>query len=66
MRLLLETAIIFFGTLMAAALVALGGPVVMEVLTAQAMPPQAHDAAPVMAAAQLRALQDTNPAPPGG
>jgi hypothetical protein len=64
MRLLLETAIIFFGTLMTAALVALGGPAVIELLTAQAMPPPAHGAAPN--AAQLRALQDTRPAPPAG
>jgi hypothetical protein len=66
MRLLIESAIIFFGTLMAAALVALGGPAIMDLVTAQTTQPQLQPAMQVLASAQPRAMQHASPPRPAG
>lgn len=49
MRLLVGSAIIFFATLLAAALVTLGSPAALEVWTAQAAQPRLHTPAPLPA-----------------
>lgn len=57
MRLLIESAIIFFGTLMAAALVALGGPAIVELVTVQEAPQAGQATAQVLASTQPPATQ---------
>jgi hypothetical protein len=64
MRLLIESAIIFFGTLMAAALVALGVPAIVDLMTAQASQPQQQAATQVLAS-EPRAMQHASPPRPG-
>jgi hypothetical protein len=66
MRLLIESAIIFFGTLMAAALVALGGPAIVDLVTARATHPQVQPAIQVLASVQPRAMQHASPPRPAG
>ncbi|HEX9718158.1 MAG TPA: hypothetical protein VGA59_00375 [Ramlibacter sp.] len=63
MRLLIESAIIFFGTLMAAALVALSGPAIVDLVTGQATPSQA--ATQVLASSQPRDVEATSAPRPG-
>jgi hypothetical protein len=57
MRLLIESAIIFFGTLFAAAVVALGGPAIVDLVTAQETRPEAQAAAQVLASIEPPATQ---------
>jgi hypothetical protein len=64
MKLLIESAIVFFGTLLAAALLALARPAGAEPATAQEPPPVRKAAAQVLASTQPRTTQSaTGPRP---
>ncbi|MCM2253115.1 MAG: hypothetical protein NDJ19_12210 [Ramlibacter sp.] len=57
MRLLVGSAIIFFATLLAAALVTLGSPAALGLRTAQAAQPRVHAPAPLPAHAHPSPMQ---------
>jgi hypothetical protein len=66
MRLLIESAIIFFGTLMAAAVVALGGPAIVDLMTADAPQPHVQPAMQMLVSTQLHAMEHASPPRPAG
>lgn len=57
MKLLIQAAMVFFATLLAAALVALGAPMIIELVGSGEAPPAALDSPQVPAAADLRPVQ---------
>lgn len=60
MRVFIDSAIVFFGTLMVAALLALAGPASVELLATEEAPPNYDAVLQVLASTQPRDGQDTN------